>query len=99
MFYNSATDETVHCCKTRNTFLIRCVLPSSSDNRSNIYFRILPTADRKKNRQDGRFHNACPPKLCVGGEDISFCLRAKEKGFKIYIDPLIKVGHEKKIVF
>jgi len=32
-------------------------------------------------------------------EDVAFCLRAKEKGFKIYIDPLIKAGHEKKIVY
>ena len=32
-------------------------------------------------------------------EDVAFCLRAKENGYKIYIDPLIKVGHEKKIVY
>ncbi len=31
-------------------------------------------------------------------EDVSFCLRAKENGFKIHIDPAIRVGHEKKIV-
>lgn len=32
-------------------------------------------------------------------EDTSFCLRAKENGFKIHIDPQIVVGHEKKVVF
>ena len=31
-------------------------------------------------------------------EDVSFCLMAKEKGHKIYIDPELRVGHEKKIV-
>jgi hypothetical protein len=32
-------------------------------------------------------------------EDVAFCLRAKEAGFRIMIDPKVKVGHEKKIVF
>lgn len=31
-------------------------------------------------------------------EDVSFCLNAKKKGFNIYIDPSVKVGHEKKVV-
>ena len=30
-------------------------------------------------------------------EDVAFCLRAKEKRFKIWIDPQVRVGHEKKI--
>ena len=29
------------------------------------------------------------------GEDVSFCLDAKEIGFKIVVDPRIRVGHEK----
>lgn len=29
------------------------------------------------------------------GEDVSFCLDAKEIGFKIIVDPRIRVGHEK----
>ena len=29
------------------------------------------------------------------GEDVSFCLDAKEKGFEIWCDPKIRVGHEK----
>ena len=29
------------------------------------------------------------------GEDVSFCLDAKEKGFEIWCNPLIRVGHEK----
>jgi len=32
-------------------------------------------------------------------EDVAFCLRAKEKGYKILIDPEVRVEHEKKIVF
>lgn len=31
-------------------------------------------------------------------EDVSFCLRVREKGYKIYIDPQMRVGHEKKVV-
>ena len=31
-------------------------------------------------------------------EDVSFALRAREQGYKIFIDPSIRVGHEKKIV-
>ena len=30
-------------------------------------------------------------------EDVAFCLRAKEKGFTVLIDPVVRVGHEKKI--
>ena len=29
------------------------------------------------------------------GEDVSFCLDAKEAGFEIWCDPLVRVGHEK----
>jgi GT2 family glycosyltransferase len=32
-------------------------------------------------------------------EDVTFCLRAKEKGYKVYVDPTVKVGHEKKVVW
>ena len=32
-------------------------------------------------------------------EDVDFCLRAQEAGFKIWVDPLVKVGHEKHWVF
>lgn len=31
------------------------------------------------------------------GEDISFCIRAKDNGFKIYGDPLINIGHIKNV--
>ena len=31
-------------------------------------------------------------------EDVAFCRLAIQKGFKIYIDPQIRVGHEKKVV-
>ena len=30
-------------------------------------------------------------------EDVAFCLRAREKGFTVLIDPAVRVGHEKKI--
>ena len=29
------------------------------------------------------------------GEDVSFCLDAKEAGFEIWCDPRVRVGHEK----
>lgn len=32
-------------------------------------------------------------------EDVGWCLSVKEKGFKIYVDPTLKVGHEKTQVF
>lgn len=32
------------------------------------------------------------------GEDLSFCLRAKELGYKIYADPRIDIGHIAKTV-
>ena len=31
-------------------------------------------------------------------EDVSFCLRAREKGFRVFVDPTVRVGHEKRIV-
>lgn len=31
-------------------------------------------------------------------EDVGFCLRAGEKGFKIFVDPTVRVGHEKKMI-
>jgi GT2 family glycosyltransferase len=31
-------------------------------------------------------------------EDVAFCLSAKEKGFKVFIDPAVRVGHEKSMV-
>jgi hypothetical protein len=31
-------------------------------------------------------------------EDVAFALRAQEKGFKVFIDPMVKVGHEKGVV-
>ena len=35
------------------------------------------------------------PLLSEFGEDVSFCLDAKEEGFDIWCDPRIRVGHEK----
>lgn len=31
----------------------------------------------------------------IMGEDLSFCARIKEKGYKIYLDPSVKVNHHK----
>ena len=31
-------------------------------------------------------------------EDVSFCLQIREKGFKIWVDPTIRVGHEKPCI-
>jgi hypothetical protein len=32
-------------------------------------------------------------------EDVSFCLTARKKGYKIWIDPTVRVGHEKKTIY
>jgi len=32
-------------------------------------------------------------------EDVSFCLRAKEKGYTVWIDPQVRVGHQKSKIF
>ena len=32
------------------------------------------------------------------GEDTTFQIKALEKGFKSYVDPFIKVGHEKSLI-
>jgi GT2 family glycosyltransferase len=29
-------------------------------------------------------------------EDVSFCLRAQERGYKIFVDTNVRLGHEKK---
>lgn len=31
-------------------------------------------------------------------EDVAFCLKAQDNGFKVYVDPRVRVGHEKKMV-
>ncbi|MBN2407740.1 MAG: hypothetical protein JXJ19_08585, partial [Elusimicrobia bacterium] len=31
-------------------------------------------------------------------EDVAFCLRAREKGFRVWIDTKVRVGHEKKVI-
>lgn len=33
------------------------------------------------------------------GEDLSWCFRLKQKGYKFYADPLVQVGHEKSTVY
>ena len=38
-----------------------------------------------------RFHDFC-------AEDVGFCWSAQEQGYEIWIDPTIKVGHEKTLV-
>lgn len=32
-------------------------------------------------------------------EDVAFCLRIQEKGIHVLIDPTVRVGHEKSVVF
>lgn len=39
------------------------------------------------------YHDAFSP-IRGYGEDISFCIRAKELGFKLFCDPEVKVGHQ-----
>ena len=40
-----------------------------------------------------QFESGAVQDMC--GEDVSFCLDAIEKGFDIWCDPRIRVGHEK----
>ena len=39
------------------------------------------------------FESGAVQDMC--GEDVSFCLDAKEEGYEIWCDPRIRVGHEK----
>jgi hypothetical protein len=32
-------------------------------------------------------------------KDVAFCLRIREKGIHVLIDPMVRVGHEKSMVF
>ena len=40
-----------------------------------------------------RFHDAFAP-IPGYGEDLSFCIRARECGFKIHCDPKLQIGHK-----
>jgi len=31
-------------------------------------------------------------------EDVAFCLKAREKGFEIFVDPTVIVGHQKPMI-
>lgn len=44
------------------------------------------------------FYNLGENIMDFSSEDVSFCRRIIEKGFKIYVDPKIQVGHEKSII-
>jgi GT2 family glycosyltransferase len=33
------------------------------------------------------------------GEDYSWCVKAQRAGFKIWVDPAVRVGHNKEIVY
>jgi len=41
---------------------------------------------------------ACKDKYGFMGEDLSIFYRLKQKGYKIYIDPTVRVGHEKSVI-
>lgn len=43
-------------------------------------------------------YGSCFMPLMGYGEDISFCIRAKRLGYKIFLDPSVEVGHVAKIV-
>jgi hypothetical protein len=32
------------------------------------------------------------------GEDVAWCIRAKEKGFKMHVDMNVRLGHQKNLV-
>jgi GT2 family glycosyltransferase len=33
------------------------------------------------------------------GEDYSFCVRARRAGFKVWVDPTVKVKHHKDTIY
>lgn len=37
--------------------------------------------------------------FCNVGEDYSWCMNAQKNGFKVMIDPSVKVGHHKEIIY
>lgn len=42
------------------------------------------------------FHKMSPPYFYpypTTGEDITFCIKAREAGFKVWIDPTVRIGH------
>lgn len=51
--------------------------------------RVIHSLDRPFTR----FINQNSGKMC--GEDMAFCIKAKDAGFKIWCDPEIKLGHIK----
>lgn len=51
----------------------------------NEHFRDWFPYGMNKNEKTGRYHRS--------GEDVNFCHRAREKGFHIYLDPAIRLGH------
>ena len=46
----------------------------------------------------GRYMQLSDTICDLTSEDVSFCLAAKDAGFKVWVDPDIRVGHEKKYV-
>ena len=59
-------------------------------------FEVIPrpwfeTEFQKITNEDGR------EMFIPWGEDYSWCIKAKNAGYKIYLDPSIRVGHHKKI--
>ena len=32
------------------------------------------------------------------GEDVAFCIRARKKGWRVWLDPSVRVGHKKDVV-
>lgn len=37
--------------------------------------------------------------VCNVGEDYSWCINAQRNGFKVYLDPMVKVQHHKEIIW
>jgi len=37
-------------------------------------------------------------RMVNASEDFSFCMKAREAGFQIWVDPLVRVGHHKEVI-
>jgi hypothetical protein len=45
------------------------------------------------------FHEISETVKDFSSEDVSICQLFREKGFKVYVDPTVRVGHEKKLIY
>ena len=91
---NHETGETIS--KRRKPFTVDYtgfgwLLIKMVSSNMKVCLRQLCFAPKMQVFESGEVQDMC-------GEDVSFCLDAKEAGFEIWCDPRVRVGHEKSRV-